>query len=1010
MKKTKNSVFHLNPSRLKGSFLVAKFMFFLMTGGSVQAFGNGNYADGKNVPVEMLQQQERRVTGKVVDASGEPVIGANVVVKGTATGTITDMDGNFVLDHVLPNAVIQISYIGYKSQDIAWKGQTTLRVTMAEDSESLQEVIVVGYGTSVKKDLTTAVTNVKNKDFLQGASNDPMQMIDGKVAGVTINSTAAADPNSDSNIQVRGAGSLNAGNKPLIVIDGMPGGDLRNLTQQDIESITVLKDGSAAAIYGSRGANGVILVTTKSGKPGRTSITYDGYAEHDFIASRPDILDAKTYMEKVNGAVDHGSVTDWYDALLNKDNFGHNHHVSVSGGSETSVFRISTSYRKKESMDIVTDREEYGIRANFKHTTLEGLLEFGGNLNYRIADTNENPDYRAFQMALQQNPTYAVDSEEMGYDHYNFNPVTSLRNHSKSSRHEYSIVDLNIKLNLLDRLNTELKLGRQYHGQKQKEYYNKYSRDCIVNKYNGRAIIKQVDDVDWTLEWTGNYNFRIDRHDFKLMAGYSYQEFDHEEFSAENRNFPTDVFETNNLDAGDYMKVQGRNGMNSDKSQEKTIAFLGRLNYNFDDLVLFTGSLRYEGNSKFGEDNKWGFFPAASAAFRLSRLSAFEDSRTVNDLKVRFSYGVTGRSGFNRYTSLAKYTGYGMYWSDIFGKFIMGYGPGNNPNVDLKWEKQISYNVGLDYTLFGSRLSGSADFFVREGRDLISDYAVPLPPYLHSSITTNVGTTQSKGFELSLNWDAVKTRDFAYSTNLVLSYMKTKLKSFSNDKYKLSYIEGSGFPSPGNPGSAQRLQDGSEIGIFYMARYAGVDENGNILVWEKGEVGGTKKLGSDINENDKVYLKHSGVPKWELAWGNTFTYKAFDLSLFFRGRFDYKIMNQYEMYYGLQVISGDNKLKSAYGKNNHIKGAKVICDYDGFLQNGDYIRLDNITLGWNPKLSTRWISNLRIYASMKNVFTITDYTGLDVTNVNTNGIWPGIGGMEVYPVARNLTLGVQITY
>lgn len=966
-------------------------------------------ADVWRTGINSVQQDKYTVSGKVLDGRGDPIIGANVVEKGTTNGTITDLDGNFSLN-VAPNAMLEVSYIGYKSQSISVAGKSTVNITLVEDTEALEEVVVVGYGTSVKKDLTTAVTSVKSKDFIQGASNDAMQMIDGKVAGVSVSSTAAADPNSSSSIQVRGAGSLNAGNTPLVVIDGMPGGDLKNLAQQDIESITVLKDGSAAAIYGSRGANGVILVTTKSGKAGKATITYDSYVEHDFIASRPDILGAKDYMAKVNGAVDHGADTDWYDALLNKDNFGQNHNISISGGSETSVFRVSANYRNKESMDIVADREEYGLRANFKHTTLEGLLEIGGNVNYRIADANENPDYRSFQMAIQQNPTYAVDSEEMGYDHYNFNPVTNLKNHTRSSRHEYATIDLNIKLNILDNLNTEVKLGRQFHGQKQKEYYNKFSRDCIVNKYNGRAIINQYDNTDWTLEWTGNYNLKLDKHDFKLMAGYSYQEFNYEQFGAENRNFPTDVFETNNLDAGDYMKVQGRNGMSSEKTQEKTIAFLGRLNYNFDDLILFTGSMRYEGNSKFGDKNKWGLFPAASAAFRLSRLSAFEDSKVVDDLKIRASYGVTGRSGFSRYISLAKYTGYGMYWSDTFGKFIMGYGPGNNPNTDLKWEKQYSYNLGLDFTLFNSRLSGNLDFFIREGRDLISDYAVPLPPYLHSSITTNVGTTQSRGFELALNWDAVKTEKFSYSTNVVLSYMKTKLKSFSNDKYKLSYIEGDGFPSPGNPGSAQRLEDGKEIGVFYMARYAGVDENGNIQVWEGGKVDGQKKLGSDINENDKVYLKYSGVPKWELSWGNTFTYKNFDLSLFFHGRFKYKIMNQYEMYYGLQVISGDNKLSSAYGKNNHIKGAKVICDYDGFLQNGDYLRLENITLGWNPNFKTKWISNMRLYASMKNVFTLTGYTGLDVTNVNTNGIWPGIGGMEVYPSARNLTFGVQITY
>lgn len=947
-------------------------------------------------------------SGRITEENGTPVIGAYILQEGTQNGTISDADGNFSI-MVPSGASLSISCIGYKDLTIA--ASADMRITMKVDSEELNEIVVVGYGTSVKKDLTTSVVSVRSKDFLQGATNDAMQMIDGKVAGVTISSTAAADPNSSSSIQVRGAGSFQAGNSPLIVIDGMPGGDLKNLAQQDIESITVLKDGSAAAIYGSRAANGVILITTKQGKPGKTSISYDGYVEHDFIAAKPDVLGKNEYLEKVNGAIDHGSNTDWYDSLLNKDNFGHNHDLSISGGSESTVFRMSANYRDKEGLDIDSKREEYGFRGNFKQTTLKGFLEVSGNFSYRIANTHDCPDYGAFKMALQQNPTYDLQSDEMGYSGYNYNPYNSLKNHSIKDKYQYSTIDLNFRVNLTKDLYAELKIGRQSVGQNRYEYYNKFSRDCVENNYDGHAQINRYDSVDWTSEFTANYNFKIqDKHDFKLMAGYSFQKFDDYDFSAENRDFPTDVFNVWNLGAGSYNKVQGRNGMSSNKSQEKDVAFLGRLNYNFDDLVLFTGSLRHEGNSKFGKDNKWGLFPAASAALRLSRLSFFSDIEQINDLKLRVSYGVTGRSGFSRYISLAKYTGFGMYWSDTYGKFIMGYGPGNNPNKDLKWEKQISYNLGVDYSLFDYRLSGSLDVFLRQGKDLISDYSVPLPPYLHSSITTNVGTTQSTGFEFTANWTAVKKKDFNYSTSLTFSYMKTKLKKFSNKDYKLSYMEGSGFPSPGNPGSAQRLKDNTEIGTYYMSRYAGVDDSGNILIWEDGIIGGTKKLGSDADETDKVYLNCSGVPKWEAAWGNSFTYKGFDLYIFFRGKFDYKIMNQYEMYYGLQVTSGDNKLKSAYKKNAHIKGPKLMCDYDGFLQNGDYIRLDNVTLGYSPKLKTDWISNLRVYVTMKNLFTITEYTGLDVTNVNTNGIWPGIGGMEVYPSARSLTFGVQITY
>jgi len=355
---------------------------------------------------------------------------------------------------------------------------------------------------------------------------------------------------------------------------------------------------------------------------------------------------------------------------------------------------------------------------------------------------------------------------------------------------------------------------------------------------------------------------------------------------------------------------------------------------------------------------------------------------------------------------LAKYSGYGQQINSD-GKWIQVYGPGNNPNTDLSWEKQISYNLGVDYTLFDSRLSGSADFFIREGKDVIADYDAPVPPNLHQSITTNVGTTTSKGVELQVNWDAVKTKDFTYSTNLTASYIKSKLKSFSNATYTKGYINSDGLPSPGNPGSPQRVGDGIEIGSFYGYRYAGVDDKGRIMIYKGGQKGAETILADNAQDSDRDYIGN-GAPKFELSWGNTVTYKNFDLSLFFRGRFDYQILNTYQMYFGLQAEPEVNLLHSAYEENGHILGGKKICDY--FLESGDYLKLDNITLGWTPKLKTKWISNLRIYGTVKNVFTITKYSGLDPTTVGTTGLWPGVSSLDVYPIARNFSFGIQISY
>lgn len=956
-------------------------------------------------------QQAKQISGQVLDSQNEPLIGVSIQVKGATIGTVTDFDGNYSIQASTGNVLV-FSYVGYTTQEIQIGNQAVINVVLIDDSKVLDEVVVVGYGSTVKKDLTTAVVSVTSKDFLQGAVNDPMQMLDGRVAGLTVASTAAGDPNRTSNVQLRGASSVRGQSGPLYVIDGLPGADIRSVAPQDIESMTVLKDGSAAAIYGSRAAGGVIIVQTKRGKAGKVSISYDGFMTHDQVAARPDILSAEEFVEK-GRAKDFGSRTDWYDELLNKNNFGHEHNLSLSGGSETTLFRISTTYKDKDAIDLVSGRQEYGLRANFKQTTLEGILEVGGNIAYRIAE-EDYVDYGSYRVAAKLNPT--VDKDEMDYfkgRYDEYNPIKNLTERENGATQEYSAVDFTAKLNILKNLNTEITLGRQGHNKKQREFYTSNHRESIDNSRKGRARLTQENWVDWTLEWVGNYSFKIDKHDFKIMGGYSYQEFNWEKFWAENMDFPNDAFKWNYLQAGTWNKADGRLGMESDKSKEKAIAFLGRINYNFDDLILLTASLRYEGNTKFGDDQKWGAFPAVSAAWRFSRLSALQDASFIDDLKLRISYGQTGNANFDKYLSLAKYSGYG--WQiDSNGQWIQVYGPGNNPNPDLHWEKQINYNFGLDFTMFDSRLSGNLDVFIKEGKDIISDYDAPVPPYLHQSIVTNVGTTQAKGFDLQFNWNAIKQKDFSYNLFGSVAYVKSKLKSFSGGTFTKGYMDADGLPSPGNPGPAQRLEDGKEIGSFYGYKYAGVDDQGRILIYKGGEVGAEKIVADNAQDSDRTYIGN-GAPKWTYSLGNTFNYKNFDLTLFFGGRLDYDILNVEQMYFGLQAEPEVNLLHSAYKENGHILGTKKVCDY--FLEDGGYLKLKNITLGWSPKLKTKWISHLRVYGTVKNVFTITGYSGLEVENINVTGLWPGLRSgandsnpMDLYPATRNFTLGLQITY
>jgi len=962
--------------------------------------------------VSAVLAQSKSVSGSVTDeTTGEKMFNVSIRIKGTTTGTLTKQDGTFKLTVPGDDAILVFSSIGYESQEISVAGKTTLDIAMKTNVNSLNDVVVVGYGTVQKRNLTSAVATISSKDFLQGGYNSPMQMIEGKVAGLTVSNPAAGDPNRGTDIQIRGASSLNAGNGPLIIIDGMPGGDLRNIALQDIESITVLKDAAAAAIYGSRGANGVVLVTTKQAKAGNVSVTYDSYFEHDVVANKPDILSAEEFLDKGRDT-DRGARTNWYDELIRTDNFGQNQLLAVGGGNENSMFRISGNFRTKTAIDIATERKEYGYRANFRQKALKGKLIFSGNLSQRTAK-EEYTNYDAFKQAVKLNPTLPVmdpDDPTMfntfqGYDTYN--PVQDLLARENGADQNYSIIDLNARLNILSNLSTEIKLAKQSREMLRREYYTSKSAESILNDRTGRARLQNERWNDYTLEWINNYNTRIDKHEIDVMAGYSYQEFVTQGFWAENMDFLSDAFSYNNLEAGQWNREEGRLGMDSWKSKEKLIAFLGRLNYNFDGKYFLSASFRYEGNTKFGVDNKWGLFPAVSAAWRVSSLPFLEGSKTVNDLKLRASYGETGRSGFARYTSLARYGGYGRYLNDE-GEWIQVYGPANNYNPNLRWERAISYNIGVDFSLFDNKLSGNLDFFDRRSNGILDNYDVPVGPYLHEQMFVNVGTTSAKGVELLLNWNVYNSRNFSYSTTIAASYAKSKLVSWSNNEFQGNYRYLQDLPSPGNPGPAYRLDPGTELGSFYGYKYAGVDEDGKILVWKDGVVGKEKIIASSEanGDRDRTYIGH-GAPRYELGWGNTLRYKSLDLNLFFRGRFDYQVLNLYQMYYGLQAEPGINLLKDAYTRNGHITSGKVITDY--FLENGDYFRLDNLTLGWNPKFKTDFIKNARIYGSIRNVFTVTKFTGLDPTAIGVVGLTPGYGALDVYPVTRTYTIGLQVT-
>lgn len=971
--------------------------------------------------------QQITVQGIVKDQTGEPVIGAAVVQENTTNGTITDFDGKFVL--TLPeDSKIRVSYVGYASQTIPVKGMKEINVILKEDTEMLNEVVVIGYGSVAKKELTSAVSHVSSKDFLNVGSSDPGMQIQGKVAGVSIDNAGAADPNVSSSIQVRGLSSRSAGTGPLIVIDGVPGGNLQNLNSNDIESIDILKDGAASAIYGTRGSNGVVLVTTKKGSTdGTVHTSYSGYVSVDMISNALEVLSADEFRELrvPQGGTDYGADTDWMKEIT-RTGFSHTHALTVSGGNAQNNYRATVDFRQANGIDLRSDRKEWGARASFNHTSKNGLFKFTANIAPRFINKN-NSNWEAFDKALLANPTTPVydPADPTGKKYFDFkgqeagwNPVEKLELEQSYDEAKYLDWDATAKLNLLPllvkggmsdhSLTTQLTIAQQINDNMNYWFIPSTATTEINAGRKGEAAQNYTKNRQESLEWLVNYGFEKNGHNVRFMGGYSYQYWMNNGLNAENKDFASDALGWNNLGNGEYNQEEGRNGMGSYRNDSKLIAFFGRVSYDYKQRYLFTASLRYEGSSKFGANNKWGYFPAVSAGWRVSDEDFMKNIKWVNDLKVRADLGITGNQNFDSYRSLATYGGFG--WVFYNGAYYQGWAPGKNVNPDLKWEKGVNWNVGLDFSLFDYKLTGSVNYYNRKQQDLLGDYTVPIPPYLYNSTFVNVGTMKNTGLEIDLNIQAVKTKDFTYNIGFVGATNNNKFVKFSNELYKGNpYVDVCDMPSPNNPGKLQRIAEGERIGNFRTWSYAGTDENGNWLVWNKDN---TEKIPvANATEDDKR-ITGNGLPKFTASLSNTFSYKNWDLSLYFRGAFGFDIFNVHNLYYGLQGMNKtSNVLKKAYGENAVVStGSNVLTDY--FMEKGDYVKLDVVTLGCTLNPEKKFLERIRLYATARNLATVTGFSGVDPASYQVNGLTPGTfgGSKNYYPSTIQLLFGVQVNF
>lgn len=978
------------------------------------------YAESVGAPVVETVLQQKAISGKVVDSKGESIIGANIMEKGTSNGTITDFDGNFSLN-VSAKSVLQISYIGYKTQEIPVSQlKAGAVITLKEDTEVMDEVVVIGYGTQRKGDVTSAIASVKAEDFTVGKVGDAADLIKGKVAGLSI-AKGSGDPNATSAIRLRGVISVNGSTTPLILIDGVEG-DLSTVAPENIEAIDVLKDASAAAIYGTRGANGVILITTKTGKrEAHTTASYSGYVSASQFGKKLDFMTAEDVRAGKTNFTDKGYDTDWLDAI-SRTGFTHNRNFNISGGTKQTTYSADFTYRKEDGVIMNTYAEDIRMRFDVSHWMLNDMLKVNLNMVkkwHKNSATNATATDQSniYRQAIARNPTAPIYNEDGSYNedfgvNYYYNPVGMLEERLGNYTYEETRAAGNITFEPIKGWQTNLMLATSRFGAHDKGYNTSDYYGNQLNQWTGYAYHTNSESFQNNLELTSKYDLNVGKHRMNAMVGYSYQYYKYEQNYANNYNFPTDFFQWNNLGIGQALK-EGKAGMGSSASENTLIGFFARVSYAYDNRYNLLVSVRREGSSKFGDNNKWGTFPSASLGWTISNEEFMKGITWLNNLKLRAGFGITGVIPNDPYISLTKYAyGSSYYYSD--GKWLPGLSVSSNPNPDLRWEKSTEFNVGLDWSVLDNRLGGSIDVYNKKTTDLLFLYTVPTPPNLFNSTLANAGSVRNQGIEVAVNAVPVRTKDFEWKTVVTVSANKNKLLSLSNDMYESnSFKDSGGLGEPINI-STHRMEEGRALGEFYGLKSVGVSENGLFLI-EKPD-GEVVEFSNDQLKNDEYrqYLG-SGLPKVYLGWTNNLSYKNWDLSMQFTSQLGFKILNEPRAFYENNSIAY-NRLKSVeeapYGGQYTLSSSQPQTFVSYYLEDGDFLKLTNLTIGYTfpIKKNNKYIKGVRAYLSGDNLFCITGYSGLDPELSNWYPTSAGIDARDKYPSIRSFTFGLNLTF
>ena len=986
-----------------------------------------------------VMMAQNKVSGTVLDATGEPLIGVSVLEAGTNNGVVTNFEGNFTLT-VKQGAKLTISYVGYLTQTVA--AANGMKVTLEEDNKVLNEVVVVGYGTMRRKDVTSSITTVKSEDLNKGVFSDPASMLQGKVAGLTV--TTNGDPTGGGTITLRGASSLRSGAmSPYYVIDGIPGVDISMVAPDDIESIDVLRDASATAIYGSKAANGVIIITTKSGKEGKTNVSYNGYVAFDKISKTLDMASASQLRASglIGAEQDGGADTDWQKEVL-RTGFSHNHNVSISGGNAKTKYMGSLNYMNREGVVKGTDMNRMNARMLLSTSVLKDRLELSVGINAMQGKYNGVPRGNSGTSVLDAmnyySPTNPVrNADGTWYESYvgsqNYNPMSMI--YEDNNQNEWRRIQYIAKasLKIIDGLMWHANYSYD-SGQNTYSWYQ--TQQTQMDKgYEGRAHRDTYLRHNQTFETYGNYDVTFNKvHKLGLMAGYSWEErVDNDGFGVTVNNFYNDDTWFWNLRyANNINGITDVTG--SSKTKIRNISFYGRVNYSFNSRYMLQATIRRDGSSVFGADHKWGTFPSVSAAWNITEESFMKNQNLFDQLKLRVGYGVSGNAmGFGAYDAIVTYglngSSFDYILPDGTTKTMYGISANNNANPDLKWERTAMLNIGIDYAFLGGRINGSIEYYNKKTSDLIWNYAVSTNIYPVDWIMANVGNITNRGIEFTINATPVKTKDFEWQTTVNLSHNKNTVDKLSNATYSVDYVDWSdpdigGISSNGN---TQRIMEGEPLGTFWTYKHAGYDANGNsvFLVHDLDahkEADGTIQAdvyqdanGNWVTSNPKWGDKTNcgnAQPKLVYGWNNTLNYKNWSLTAFFQGVLGNKILNATKAHYSFQghLAGGKNVLAEVINDKQWQADLNAHIPSDKYIENGSYLRLSTLTLGYTFTNLADWAKSVQLYATCNNVFTITKYSGLD-PEVNLGGLDPGIDYRQSnYPHTRTFIIGAKINF